>query len=43
MKRVVISPTRAGQWFYTIYIDDRVVIVGMSPTHEGAELQARLA
>lgn len=26
--------SRAGQWFYTVYIDGRVVVVGMSPTRD---------
>jgi hypothetical protein len=43
MKRIVISHTPAGDWFYTIYIDERAVIVGMSPSRDDAEAQARLA
>ena len=40
MKRVTITPTRAGEWLYTVYIDGRVVVVGMSATRERAELAA---
>lgn len=43
MKRIVITPSRAGPWFYTVYIDGRVVVVGMSATRERAEVQAKLA
>lgn len=43
MKRVVISPTAAGQWLYTVYVDERVVVVGVSETREAAETQASLA
>ncbi|HYC48954.1 MAG TPA: hypothetical protein VED01_26045 [Burkholderiales bacterium] len=43
MKQVVITRTCAGQWLYTIYIDGRVVVVGMSSTRTRAEEEARLA
>jgi len=43
MKNVTISRTRAGQWFYAVYIDGRAVVVGMSDTREGAEAEARQA
>ena len=43
MKRIVITKTCAGQWLYTIYIDDRAVIVGMCSTRAGAETQANMA
>ena len=43
MKRVSITPTRAGDWLYTVYIDGRVVVVGMSVSRERAELAAKLA
>ena len=43
MKNIVITRTCAGQWLYTIYIDDRAVVVGMCSTRAAAEAQASLA
>ena len=42
MKRVVITRTCAGQWLYTVYLDERVIIIGLSMTRDGAESQARM-
>jgi hypothetical protein len=43
MKNIVITRTCAGQWLYTIYIDDRAVVVGMCSTRAAAQAQANLA
>lgn len=43
MKRIVITPTPAGEWLYTVYIDGRVVVVGMSVSRDRAVLAAKRA
>lgn len=41
MKEIVIVPTSAGNWHYTVYIDGRVVVFGQAATRERAEREAR--
>ena len=43
MKEVFITLTRAGKWLYTVCIDGRVVLVGLSLTRDAAEAQAKMA
>ena len=43
MKHVELSPVGNGYWMYTVYIDGRIIVVGISQNRERAERAASLA
>ena len=42
-KRVEFNPVANGYWMYTVYIDGRATVVGISQSRDRAEHAASLA